>query len=45
MTYANLCKRIHDVINYTSSICPIESKKCGKEGKNYKHLNRTKRTF
>ena len=29
---ANLCKSIHD-INYSTSICPIESGKCGKEGK------------
>ena len=24
---------IHDIINYSTSICPIESGKCGKEGK------------
>ena len=29
---ANLCKPIHD-INYSTSICPFESGKCGKEGK------------
>ena len=29
---ANLCKSIHDIINYFSSICPFESGKCGKEG-------------
>ena len=23
----------HDVINYSTSICPFESRKCGKEGK------------
>ena len=28
-----LCKSIHDVINYSNSICPFESRKCGKEGK------------
>ena len=29
---ANLCKPIHDVINYSTSICPFESGMCGKEG-------------
>ena len=29
----NLCKPIHDIINYFTSICPFESGKCGKEGK------------
>ena len=29
---ANLCKPIHD-INYSTSICPFVSEKCGKEGK------------
>ena len=33
MTSANLCKPIHDIINYSTSICPFESGKCGKEGK------------
>ena len=33
---ANLCKPIHE-INYSTSICPFESKKFGKEGK---HLQR-----
>ena len=28
---ATLCKPIHD-INYSTSICPFESGKCGKEG-------------
>ena len=32
ITSANLCKPIHD-INYSTSICPFESEKCGKEGK------------
>ena len=32
MTPANLCKPIHDIINYSTSICPLESGKCGKEG-------------
>ena len=34
ITSAHLCKPIHDIINYSTSICPIESGKCGKEGKN-----------
>ena len=29
----NLCKPIYDIINYSTSICPSESGKCGKEGK------------
>ena len=33
ITSANLCKSIHDIINYSTSICPFESGKCGKEGK------------
>ena len=33
ITSANLCKPIHDIINYSISICSFESKKCGKEGK------------
>ena len=33
ITSANLCKLIHDIINYSTSICPFESGKCGKEGK------------
>ena len=31
ITSANLCKPIHDIINYSTSICPFESGKCGKE--------------
>ena len=30
---ANLWKTIHDIINYSTSICPFESGKLGKEGK------------
>ena len=30
---ANLRKPIHDIINYSTFICPFESEKCGKEGK------------
>ena len=31
MTPANLCKPIHGIINYSSSICPFESGKCEKK--------------
>ena len=31
---ANLCKPVHDIINYSTSICHFESGKHGKEGKN-----------
>ena len=35
---ANLCKSVHNIINYSTSIiimdCPFESGKCGKKGKN-----------
>ena len=30
---ANLCETIHDIMNYSTSICPFVSGKCGKEGK------------
>ena len=33
MASVNLWKPIHDIINYSTSICPFESGKCGKEGK------------
>ena len=33
ITSANLWKPIHDIINYSTSICPFESGNCGKEGK------------
>ena len=48
ITLANLCKPIHDVTNYSTSICHFESEKCGKEEeKQYKNWNilRTKRAF
>ena len=31
ITPSNLCKSIHDIINYSTSICSFESGKCGKE--------------
>ena len=33
LTSANLCRPIHDIINYSTSIYPFKSGKCGKEGK------------
>ena len=36
ITSANLCKPVHDTINYFTSICPVESGKCGEEEKKLK---------
>ena len=33
ITSANLCISIHDIINYSTSICSFEFGKCGEEGK------------
>ena len=33
MISVNLCKPIHDIINYSTSMCLFESGNCGKEGK------------
>ena len=33
ITSANLCKSNHDIINYSTSMYPFESGKCGKDGK------------
>ena len=33
LTSATLCKPIHDIINYSTFICPFESEKCGKKAK------------
>ena len=33
ITFVNLCSSVHNIINYSTSICPYESGKCGKEGK------------
>ena len=38
ITSANLCKPIHNIINYSTSICPFESQKCKKEGKKLQKL-------
>ena len=37
--FSNLCKPIHDIISYSTSICSFESGKCGKERIDYKKLN------
>ena len=38
ITSANLCKPVHDIINYSTAICPVEPGKCGKEGKKLQKL-------
>ena len=42
---ANLCKPVHDITNYSTSICLFESRKFGKEGKKLqkKYLENKKR--
>ena len=35
ITPTNLCKPIHDIMNYSTSIYPFQSRICGK-GKNHK---------
>ena len=42
ITSANLCKSDDDIINYSTSICPFESGKCGKEGKKFEYLENEK---
>ena len=34
----NLCKSIHDIINYSTFICPFESGKCEKEGEKFQKI-------
>ena len=41
ITSANLCKPIQDIINYSTSICPFEPGKFGKEG----NISKMKRAF
>ena len=36
ITSENLCKPVHDMIKYSTSIYPFVSGKCGKEGKKHK---------
>ena len=38
ITSANLCKPIHDILNYSTSISPFEFGTCGKEGKKIKKI-------
>ena len=38
ITSSNLCKPIHDIIDYSTSICPFESGNCGKEGNKLQKL-------
>ena len=38
ITFANLCKPIHDIINYSPFDCLFESGMCGKEGKKIQKL-------
>ena len=45
ITSANLCKPFHDTINYSTSICPIESRKGGKEGKKLQKSEERKELF
>ena len=45
MTSANLCKPIHDIINYSTFICPFESGKCGKEGKKSQKYLENEKSF
>ena len=39
MTPENVCKPIHDIMNYSTFICPFEPGKLGKQGKKNKDLN------
>ena len=46
ITPANLCKPIHDIINYSTSIWAFEVGKCGKEGRKlqkFEYLENEKR--
>ena len=38
ITSANLCRPIHDIIKYSTSIYPFEPEKCGKKGKKLQKL-------
>ena len=42
ITPANLCKPIHDIINYSISICPFDSGKCGKKEQKFEYLENEK---
>ena len=45
IAFANLCKPIHDIIYYSSSICLFVSGKCGKEGRKGNKYNNVTRAF
>ena len=45
ITSANLCTPIRDIINYFTSICPFESGKCGKCGKEEEKLQISREKF
>ena len=47
ITSVNLCKPVHDIINYSTFTCPFKPESVERKGKNYKTLNisRTKRAF
>ena len=36
--FANSCKPVHDIMNYSTFINPFESEKCWKKGKKYKNI-------
>ena len=38
MMSANLWKSVHDIINYSTSVCSFESRKCGNEGKKFEKI-------
>ena len=45
MASANLCKSVHDITNYSTSICAFKFGKCEKEGKNYKKYLEKEKSF
>ena len=45
ITSANLCKPIHDIINYSTFICSFEYWKCGKDEKKLRKYRENKKSF
>ena len=45
ITSANSCKRIYDIINYSTFICPFEFGKSGNEGKKIRKYHENKKSF
>ena len=39
ITFPNLCKTIHEIINYPTSICPLNLEIKERKEKNYKKMN------